>query len=182
MILLKPPSPVYSQDAECSGKLGHHQGALAGKPGHAQQTGFGGKRISCVCQKWYHDQQTFPEPQPRIWLCQCTQQLGFCPRAGESGPSACVLWGQAGLLHQKPSSNPETHIGKAIPNSVGFICHCKSHELISGQLYSNMFCTLKNYKTNRNSNHLQLWGIFPFKNSKLQKLTQCSLGKTLPSS
>lgn len=140
------------------------------------------KRINCVCQKWYHDQQTFPEPQPRIWLCQCAQQLRLCPRAGESGPISCVLLGQAGLLHQKPPCEPETHISKATPDSVGFIYHCKSQELISGQLYLNMFCTLKNYKTHRKSNHLQRWGIFPFKSSKLQKLTQCSLGKALPSS
>lgn len=102
---------------------------------------------------------------------------GSGPRAGESGPISC-FWGTM-LLYQKLSCEWETYTIKGILNSLVFASHCKIHELLSSQLYLNIFYTFKNYKTNRNSNRLYLWSSFPSKSSKLQNLSMFS-GKSTP--
>lgn len=144
--------------------------------------GLSGKKINYVCQKWCHDQQTRPESQSRIWGCQCTQWLRFWSPAGESGPIS-RLWGAREgimLLHQNLSSQRETCAIRKILNSVLFAFHCKIHELLSSLLYLNILYTFKNYKINRNGNHLHLWSNFPPKSPKLQNSSIMFSGKSIP--
>lgn len=82
------------------------------------------------------------------------------------------------LLYHKPSCEWETPTIKGALNSAGFVSHYKIHELLSRQLYLNIFYTLKNHKTNRNSHHLHLWSVFLPKSPKLQNLRTMFSGKS----
>ena len=87
------------------------------------------------------------------------------------------------LLYQKPSCEWETGTVKGTLNSVGFVCLGKIHELLSSQLYLNIFYTLENCKANRYSNHLHLLlllSIFLSKSLKIQNLSTVLSGKSNP--
>lgn len=120
---IKITTPSLFGEAGSSGKLEHRALALPDKPGHAKQTGTSvEKRCICVCQKWCHDQQTFPEPKPRMWLCQQTQQLrlwaeGWWVRAH---PCIWVPGESTALWYQKHSCKWETLATKWRLTSVGF--------------------------------------------------------------
>lgn len=163
------------------GQLGKAKASLTlpDKSGHVKQIGASvEKRHTCVCQKWCHD-QLFLNLSLEIGFSMHSRAEVLGQRLVSQGPSPMHLGAYKGtiLLYQKPSCEWETWIFKGTLNSVGLVCLSKIHKLLSSQLYLNIYI-LKNYKANRNSNHLHSLSIFLSKSLMLQNLSTMLSGKS----
>ena len=183
MSLWKSPCPVFPQDAECSRKPEYHQPALPDEPVQAQQPGGSmEKEINSVCQKCCHDQQTFPEPQPRVWFCQCTQCLRFWSQGWWA--RARVLWfgtRRAPCIYTRnPLVNGRPTI-KQILNSMGFVSVRFMNRFLASfpWTFSTHLRTIKQIETAITC----IYGaLFFLKAQSFRIWAQCFLGNALPSS